>query len=155
MAPITRLELLERIALLVEEAVHGRDGETTLFHAANVDGEAFDLGLKPVTTGEHPVDLLDGFVAPPHWDIFGLVSRATSTNVDTGERTRVTMTFAAARNGEEVSVMRPDGGEPEVMFHLCTGAVADAVRMVLGLAPRGIDSAPPRRGRHARRRGSD
>lgn len=143
MAPFpSRLELLERVTTLVEEAVHGLDGETTLFYLAGAGDGAFDLGVKPVTTGEHPVDLLDGVVAPRSWEAFGVVSRATATHLETGERFRVTVTCAADRAGAEVAIIRRDGAAPDVMREMPIGAVPDAVRMVMGLTPKGLDPAP-------------
>lgn len=138
----TSLELLERITTLVEEAVHSHDGETTLFYLRDIDGagEAFDIGVNPITTGEHPVDLLDGYRAPDEWNVFGVVSRATATHLDTGERFRVTMTCAANRSGDEVSIVRRDGEAPDVMLHMPVGAVPDAIRMVMGRPPKGFDA---------------
>jgi hypothetical protein len=85
--------------------------------------------------GAHPLDLLLGFVAPPHWRAVGVSCAGHAHRLDaaaSAEPDAVTVTVLIDRSGAAAGVMRRAGevtelpGRPE-------GAVADACRRALAL----------------------
>jgi hypothetical protein len=101
--------------------------------------------------GAHPLDLLLGFVAPPHWRALGVscagLSRRLADDGDDATPHRladaasrpvpVTVTLLLDRSGDAASVMRR-AEEVSVMDEAPEGVVADACRRALGLP-----TAPP------------
>ena len=121
--------------------------------AAAVDGAILRISdLAPITEcftwfpldGTHPLEVLLGFVAPPHWRALGVSCAGRAHSLDAAGRPRrdaagapvapddVTVTVLVDRAGAAAGVMRRDDhatplpGRPE-------GAVADACRRALAL----------------------
>lgn len=91
------------------------------------DGEAFDLGAKPLPEGSHPLDHLLGFVAPASWSAFGAVCFG---RVVPGDR-RARVVTLVARSGETYAVTTLDDGT--VIDEPGEGAIIDALHRCLGL----------------------
>ena len=88
--------------------------------------------------GAHPLDLLLGFVAPPHWRAVGVSCVGVSRRLDGGgPDLPVTVTVLVERSGAVAAVMR-QAGAVTVMSEPPEGVVADACRRALGLP-----TAPP------------
>ncbi len=115
-----------------------------------VDGIAF--GFRMLGAGQHPLDLLLGFVAPPSWSALGVIcfgwaapagsvdaARHTSTGDRPSrhpERRRVRVTTIVDRHGTERATAALDDGT--VVDEPGTGTVTDALRRCLRLP-----TAPP------------
>ena len=135
--------------------------------AAGVNGAVLHVnGLAPVDTcfrwspldGAHPLDLLLGFVAPPHWRALGVSCVGLSRRLDRGagggggvsgaggagcdlphvvfdaaaEPTPVAVTVLLDRSGDVAAVIR-QADRVTAMREAPEGVVADACRRALGL----------------------
>ena len=95
--------------------------------------------------GSHPLDLLLGFRAPPHWRALGVSCDGRTHRLDASGRyddtaadsEDVTVTILVGRDGAAAGVLRR-GGEVTPQPGRPQGAVADACRRALGVA-----TAPP------------
>jgi hypothetical protein len=78
--------------------------------------EAFDLGLKHLEPGMHPLALLDGFIAPAGWAALGVMAEGRVYRVDDPEAPpgRGRATAVVARDGTRVSALRLPGRALEV-----------------------------------------
>jgi hypothetical protein len=111
----------------------------------HVDGDAPPercLRWRPLD-GAHPLDVLLGFTAPPHWRALGVSSGGKGRRLDADEvpegRTAqpVRITLLLDRSGDARAVMRLDG-EVIPLPNRPEGTVADACRRALSLP-----TAPP------------
>lgn len=100
-------------------------------------GDSGELAMRPLD-GDHPLDVLLGFVAPPEWAALGVAARGTGHALD-GDRPpeRVHVTMLIARSGTSAGVLRR-GDRATHLGDPPDGLVADACRRALGLA-----TAPP------------
>lgn len=114
---------------------------------ADGDDGSLSFGFRVLDPGEHPLDHLLGFVAPPTWTGLGLVcfGWASPPSVDGcggrpsehPERRRVRVVSLLDRSGEERATATLDDGT--VVDEPGAGTVSDALRRCLGLAT----PAPP------------
>lgn len=116
------------------------------------DPRAFAFGFRTLDEGQHPLDLLLGFVAPPAWTAFGVVCfgwAAPGTDVDMArhsmagsrpslhpDRLRVRVTTIVDRRGRERATAALEDGT--VVDEPGAGAVTDALRRALR-----VPTAPP------------
>ncbi|HEX2850054.1 MAG TPA: hypothetical protein VHN98_05860 [Acidimicrobiales bacterium] len=146
-APVVEPEMLDRLVTLLSAAA--RDGgwhqPHRLVFVQSPDGEGFDLGVKELDDGDHPMEHLLGFVAPDEWYALGVVSfgwASPMSHDDSGyrttirpslhpERVRVRSVFLAARDGSEASTTELADGR--VLDTPGEGTIADAVRRALAL----------------------
>jgi hypothetical protein len=110
------------------------------------DPDAVGFGFRVLGAGEHPLDHLLGFVAPPAWSALGLIcfGWASPPSDDGGgrpsehpERRRVRVVSLLDRSGDERATATLDDGT--VVDEPGSGTVSDALRRCLGLAT----PAPP------------
>lgn len=108
-----------------------------------------ELGLLPLEPGQHPIEVMAGFLAPPEWQAVGVVTAGRSHQIEDGkprlasegERRPIRLTFLLDRGGHSISLVTPLGVTSEARRALHEppdGALADACRRVLGLP-----TAPP------------
>jgi hypothetical protein len=113
----------------------------------DVDGKAFDLGVKELPAGMHPLEELLGFVAPEDCLAIGAIAHGwASRDVTTrpsraGDRVRMRAAHVVCRNGTEVGGFRRAGGELELQ-PATVGMVPDALRRTLGLATPAAEHPP-------------
>lgn len=115
------------------------------------DPRAFAFGFRTLEEGQHPLDLLLGFVAPPPWTALGVVcfGWAAPGEVDAGrhsttsprpsrhpDRRRVRVTTIVDRRGQERATASLEDGT--VVDEPGAGTVTDALRRALR-----IPTAPP------------
>ena len=96
------------------------------------------VAFRALEAGEHPLDHLLGFVAPPSWLALGLVCYGWASPPAGGrrpsehpERRRVRVVTLLDRSGDERSTATLDDGT--VVDEPGSGTVADALRRCLGL----------------------
>jgi hypothetical protein len=103
--------------------------------------DAIDIGLKPLPDGVHPLVALDGLVAPPQWQVLGVVAEGRAfafgppgppgdegPPVPTG---RVRVIELLARDGTRLSAVRPQDGELVVIEADGTEPVAGEITLAL------------------------
>jgi len=125
------------------------DGPHAFVRVSDTDQSGVtEFGIKPLEPGEHPVDLLLGFVAPDDWTVFGTVTFGWAAPLDGlrpskhPKRSRVRAVQLIARDGTEAAVMRAVDGEPVPLSAgrgpIAQGNVPDCLRRALDLP-----TAPP------------
>lgn len=110
--------------------------------------EDIELGLLPLPAGLHPAEAMAGFTAPADWMAVGLVTTASSHELEAehpcgtkAAHQAVRLTFLLARSGEACTLLSPIGSEDSRRRRLDEppiGLLPDACRRMLGLA-----TAPP------------
>lgn len=132
-------DLFERLLTLVDAAAAARGwhGPHLLIKVEEADDpEAFELGLKELPDGSHPVEELWGFVAPPTWLAVGVVSFGWAAPVDHvrpslhPERSRVRVTILATREGRLLSTATFDDGR--AIDEPGDGQIGDVLRRCIG-----------------------
>ena len=101
--------------------------------------DSVDIGLKPLPAGVHPRVALDGLVAPPDWQVLGVVAegQAYDTGPPPGEdgppvpAGRVRVIELLARDGTRLSAVRPQDGELVVIEPGGTEPVAGEITVAL------------------------
>jgi hypothetical protein len=133
--PGARLGALTR--LLTETRI-GEDRHLA-FHVVDL-GEDVDLGLLELPAGVHPFEELAGTVAPPEWDVFGLVVQGRARHLDDEwTPTSTTFTYAVDRAGHEASAGLLEGEVVDLPGRP-VGTIPDLCRRILG---RPTAPAPP------------
>ena len=102
-----------------------------------------EFGVKQLEPGEHPVDVLLGFVAPHEWAVFGTITFGWAAPLDGlrpskhPKRSHVRAVQLIGRDGTEAAVMRTPDGEPvplsSGMGPIARGNVPDCIRRSLNL----------------------
>ncbi len=145
--PLAADASLHLLADHLADGLESGDLEPALVHVAGIDGDGFDLGVKPLD-GDHPTSHLLGFTAPDDWHAVGLLTHGWAYHLRDREvppaarpRTRVHVVALLSRTGEvahrtrfagdEVLSRSLDGEDP-------MGEQIDLLRRVLGL-----ETAPP------------
>ena len=155
-APTVEPDLLDRLVTILDAAARrgGWHQPHRLVTVERPDAEGFDLGVKEVGDGEHPLDHLLGLVAPDEWYALGIVSfgwaspapddaptyRAPFPPSDHPDRLRARSVFLVARDGHEASTTALADGR--VIDTPGEGFLADALRRALGLATEPADEPP-------------
>ena len=105
-----------------------------------VTEEGVDFGFLTLKPGQHPLDVLIGFVAPEEWAAFGAVSHGWATQTGTAirpslarDRVRIRGIHVASRDGTEVGGFRLAGDELRLQEQ-AIGMIPDALRRAVGLA---------------------
>ncbi len=104
---------------------------------ANTDG--FNVGIKELAPGQHPLDELLGFVAPDEWCALGTVCHGwASADVTTrpsraADRFRIRSVHVVSRHDSEVGGFRRQGELLE-LHETVVGMVPDALRRCMGVA---------------------
>lgn len=153
MAPETDLPEPDRLDRLVTvlDAACSRDGWHQPHRLVSVepdpegDPRAFAFGFRTLDEGQHPLELLLGFVAPPAWTAMGVVCfgwAAPGDDVDAArhrasgrrpsrhpERMRVRVTSIVDRRGRERATAQLEDGT--VIDEPGSGTVSDALRRCL------------------------
>ncbi|HVM08096.1 MAG TPA: hypothetical protein VM345_06530 [Acidimicrobiales bacterium] len=138
-------DLFERLVTLVDSAVAARGwyGPHVLIKVVEGDEpDAFDLGLKDLPDGCHPVDELWGFVAPPGWIAMGVVTMGWASPLSDvrpslhPDRTRVRATILVTRDGRQVTTASFENGT--AIDEPGEGLIEDVLRRCLG-----VPTAPP------------
>ncbi|HUP87163.1 MAG TPA: hypothetical protein VM143_16030 [Acidimicrobiales bacterium] len=144
---------LDRLVTLLDAACHDEGWhqphrlvsvETTASTSDDDDSHAtpsLSFGFRVLGAGEHPLDHLLGFVAPPSWTAVGLVcfGWASPPAADGGsgrpsehpDRRRVRVVTLLDRRGDERATATLDDGM--VVDEPGAGTVSDALRRCLGL----------------------
>lgn len=139
-------DVYERLLTLVDAAVSERG-----WHSPHVlvkvveadDPDSFELGLKDLPDGSHPVEELWGFVAPPTWLAIGVVTFGWAAPMDGvrpsehPDRSRVRATILVTRDGRQLSTASFDDGR--AIDEPGEGLIGDVLRCCIG-AP---TSPPP------------
>lgn len=134
-------DLFERVVTLVDAAAADRG-----WHAPHLlvrlesagDSGTFDLGLKELPDGSHPVDELWGFEAPSSWMALGVVSYGWAAPEGSLRpahhplRTRVRATLLMTRTGRQVATASLEDGT--VVDEPAEGLLDDVLRRCLGVA---------------------
>lgn len=107
------------------------------------DPNEVEFGIKYLDAGEHPVDVLLGFVAPEEWTVFGTVTFGWAAPLDGlrpskhPKRSRVRAVQLIARDGTEAAVMRAIDGDQVPLSSgrgpIAEGNVPDCIRRSLNL----------------------
>jgi len=138
-------DVYERLLTLVDASAADRGWHAPhlLIKVEEVDEPAaFDLGMKELPEGSHPVEELWGFRAPPTWLAIGVVSYGWAAPMDGirpslhPERSRVRATILVTREGRQLSTATFDDGR--AIDEPGDGMIADVLRLCVG-AP----TAPP------------
>jgi hypothetical protein len=141
------LQQLEQALVHLEQVLHETDpGHAALgFGLLATDDDGFTIASRVLDVAD-VADALVGFVAPPEWQAFGLVTRGRTRPLDdTGplpravegaEPTPVHVAIVVSRSGAVVSGLRTEDGPFEVVERSdrVGGRIPDACRRVLGLA---------------------
>ena len=129
--------LLTRTLSLVDEGLVADEGdEPGVAIGLALTDDGVELALQPLDPVE-PVTSLFGFICPPEWVAFGVLTRAHAHSVDEpdGPPAPVRFGLLVSRSGEQVTLVRPDGAEALAEpGPLGEGRVPDACRRALGLA---------------------
>ncbi len=125
---------LRAVAELLEAATH--DWPTGVLVYVALDGEELELGLRELDPAVHPTVELAGLVAEPRWWALCLVCHGTARFLDApGDRPeRIVSTYAVARDGHEVSLLRR-GHAVEELPGTAAGRIPDLLRHVLASPP--------------------
>jgi hypothetical protein len=106
---------------------------------------AFDLGVKPLPKGMHPLAALDGFIAPLTWQALGVVAEGKAYSTEPAPPGRPPETMRArvielvARDGSRVSALRlqQDGAELQIHepppYEPIAGGITAALYRALGV----------------------
>jgi hypothetical protein len=147
-------EHLDRLVTILDAALAegGWHQPHRLVFVQPVPGDdAFELGFRELEEGQHPLDLLLGFVAPAEWSAFGVVCfgwAAPAVGFDEArhtaelrpslhpDRCRVRVVTLLDRDGTEWATATLDDGT--VVDEPGEGTVGDALRRCLRLP-----TAPP------------
>jgi hypothetical protein len=115
------------------------------------DGDGFELAVKQLPPGRHPLSELFGFVVPDNCNAIGAITHGWGSreSFDTGgrpsqasDRFRIRAVHVVCRNGDEVSGFRREGEQLE--FHRGgQGMVPDALKRAIGLPTSPPDFGPP------------
>jgi len=155
-SPLPEPDRLDRLVTLLDAACaeggwHQPHRLVSVEPDPNGDPRAFAFGFRTLEEGQHPLELLLGFVAPPAWTALGVVcfGWAAPGDVDadrhstTGtrpsrhpERVRVRVTTIVDRRGRERATAALEDGT--VVDEPGAGTVTDALRRALRLP-----TAPP------------
>lgn len=146
-APTT--DQLCALAETVERSLDDFDGPHAFVKVCATDeADVAEFGIKRLEPGEHPVDVLLGFVAPEEWSVFGTITFGWAAPLDGlrpskhPKRSRVRAVQLIARDGTEAAVMRATDSEAvplsSGMGPIAQGNVPDCIRRSLGLP-----TAPP------------
>jgi len=131
-------DLLDRLVTLLDAAAI--DGGWYQPHLlVSLEGER--LGVLPLELGQHPLEVLDDFVAAPTCDVLGAVCFGWAAPVGPTRpsqhagRRRVRVVTLVDRTGDVRATATFDDGTTTDAAP--TGAVAEALRVALGLRRRG------------------
>ena len=134
---------LDRLVTVLDAACadEGWHQPHRLVSVEDADEEGFNFGFRVLEPGEHPLDHLLGFVAPPSWSALGLVcygwasppsEDGTGRPSEHPDRRRVRVVTLLDRSGDERATATLDDGT--VVDEPGAGTVSDALRRALGLA---------------------
>jgi hypothetical protein len=135
MRPHAAGPLLTRVAELLGEAAQ-HDGLDATVGVVLTD-EGIDLHLRPLAGGEHVLDVLFGFAAPPDWDAIGVLTagRARPLDAQPGIASEdVIVVHLQARDGQSCSLVGPRSGPLQASQEAGAGRIVDVCRRCLGLA---------------------
>lgn len=110
-----------------------------ILHVGGIDGDGFDLGVKPLD-GAHPTEHLLGLTAPDDWHAVGIATHGHAYHVaDRGDpdrrRHRVHVVTLLSRTGEHAHRIRADdpGIAAALSEEVPVGEQVDLLRRVLQL----------------------
>ena len=137
-------DLLERIVTLVDAAAaEGGWHENHVLVKVEAAGEdGFELGLKELPEGSHPVDELWGFKAPGSWIAMGVVGYGWLGPLYEGrpslhpDRERVRATILVDRNGRQAATATTENGV--CIDETGEGLISDVLLLCMGAR-----TAPP------------
>jgi hypothetical protein len=124
---VVDLEALGRVLM----AAHEEGLPACLFRVIDGPGDEFELGLLRV--GDlHPIEVLQGFVAPDDWSALGVVAGAWATTPAGRERARVAV--VVDREGAASGVVALASGRT-ITEAPSEGRLLDGLRSALGVVP--------------------
>lgn len=155
-SPLPEPDRLDRLVTLLDAACaeggwHQAHRLVSVEPDPEGDPRAFAFGFRTLDEGQHPLEVLLGFVAPPAWTALGVVcfGWAAPGEVDESrhstsgprpsrhpERVRVRVTTIVDRRGRERATAALEDGT--VVDEPGSGTVTDALRRALG-----VPTSPP------------